>query len=128
MTRVRTDRVRRAHRRSGDRGSADRGSVTLEFVGTVAYVLIGTLLVLQALAAGYALSQANTAARAAARAASLGNDPGTAAEAAVAPALRPVSVSGFGETWSATVSVPTVVRWFPVGSITRSATIPRTDP
>jgi hypothetical protein len=93
-----------------------------------ALILVSMYIVLQAMAAMFVLTEANGAARAAARAASLGRDPYSAAQAAVSPSLRPVRVSGGGQTWRATIGVPVVVRWMPLADISRSATIPRTEP
>ena len=106
----------------------DDGWLSLELVGMFGLVLVTLFAVLQGLAGGFALSEANTAARAAARAASMGRDPYSAAQQAVSPSLRPVQVDGGGETWTVSVPVPEVVGWMHLGSVTRSATIPNTQP
>ncbi len=116
-----TRRSARRHRR------ADGGWLSLELVGMFGLLLATVFAVLQVLAGAFALSEANTAARAAARAASLGEDPYSAAASAVSPSLRPVTVSGSGETWSVSVPVPVVVGWLPLHAVTRSATMPDTE-
>lgn len=106
----------------------DHGWLSLELVGLFGLLLVTLFAVLQVLAGGFALTEANTAARAAARAASLDQDPYSAAQSAVSPGLRPVQVSGAGETWTVRVPVPAVVGWLPLDSVSRSATMPDTEP
>lgn len=76
------------HRAPAAKPERERGAITLEFVGTVAVVLVMMLTAWQGLLAMHALSQTNTAARDAARAASLGEDWNEAGRAALSESLQ----------------------------------------
>jgi hypothetical protein len=123
------NRLRRA------RADRDGGWLSLEFVGMSFFLFLVLMLVIQVAAATYTMAQANGAAHAAARAATLQHGAGgdAAATAAVSPSLRPGLLatggsSGDGQTWQVTLRVPKVLPRMPDWTITRSASMPSTEP
>ncbi|MFF9477679.1 TadE/TadG family type IV pilus assembly protein [Streptomyces sp. NPDC014733] len=118
------------------RGPArDRGQASLEFLGFLPLLLIVGLAVVQLGIAAFAVQQAGTGARAAARTASLDppdrqRDPAAAGRAAmtgwVAERAR-IGVGGAGDAVRATttVTLPSVIPGITLGTVTRSATMPR---
>ncbi|MEU4075764.1 TadE/TadG family type IV pilus assembly protein [Streptomyces venezuelae] len=116
--------------------SRDRGQAAIEYLGFLPILLLVGLAGFQLGVAAYAAQQAGTAARAAARAASDDDEtttPDAAAEAAVSGwvANRSTVTSGGtdGEaTYTVTVTIPSVVPfWNGLGSVTKTATMPRPD-
>lgn len=94
--------------------------------------LAALMLVLQGAAFSFTIAQANGAARAAARASSLGQSGVQAARDAVNPSLRPLVATGAPSTyvhrWQVTLTVPRVVPMMPLWTVTRSASMPATEP
>jgi hypothetical protein len=114
------------------RPTGDGGWLSLEFVGLSFLFIFTLVLALQVASATYTMAQANGAARAAARAATLSGSGAGAADAAVNPSLRPVRAQGgrdgSGQTWTVTLRVPQVVPLMPRWTVTRSASMPSTEP
>ncbi|WP_399086551.1 TadE/TadG family type IV pilus assembly protein [Streptomyces sp. BBFR2] len=113
----------------------DRGQASIEFLGFLPLLLIVALAVVQLGLAAFTVQQAGTGARAAARTASLDprdrqRDPAAAGRAAmtgwVADRAR-IGVAGAGEAVraTATVSLPSLIPGVSLGSVSRSATMPR---
>ncbi|GAA3195506.1 MULTISPECIES: TadE family protein [Streptomyces] len=127
-------RVRRLSARL--RGPArDRGQASIEFLGFLPLLLIVALAVVQLGIAAFAVQQAGTGARAAARTASLDppdrqRDPAAAGRAAmtgwVAERAR-IGVGGAGDAVRATttVTLPSLIPGVSLGTVSRSATMPR---
>ncbi len=119
-------------RRHRARRSRDGGWLSIEFVGMSFLFLFTLMLALQVVAYTYSIAQVNGAARAAARAATLGQSAEAAASGAVSPSLRPVTTSvpgaAGGQKWAVTVSVPRVIPAMPQWTITRTASMPSTEP
>ncbi|MEU3709099.1 TadE/TadG family type IV pilus assembly protein [Streptomyces catenulae] len=118
------------------RGPAgDRGQASIEFLGFLPLLLVVALAVVQLGIAAFAVQQAGTGARAAARTASLDppdrqRDPAAAGRAAmtgwVAERAR-IGVGGAGDAVRATttVTLPSVIPGVSLGTVSRSATMPR---
>ncbi len=127
-----TARLARRLRPDDARTGRDGGWLSIEFVGMAFLLLLALMLALQVVSYTYSLSQVNGAARAAARAATLGRSAEAAARDAVSPSLHPVTTADpsdpDGQTWSVTVSVPLVIPRMPQWTITRTATMPSTEP
>lgn len=118
----------------GDRGPggarADRGQTAVEYVGWIPVLLLVALAAIQLGVAAYAVQQAGTGARAAARTASIGEgDPGQAGKAAMSDWLHPEIEGGGSEevTYTATVTIPSIVPGVGDFTASRSATMPVTD-
>ncbi|GAB3591173.1 hypothetical protein GCM10027446_08220 [Angustibacter peucedani] len=129
MSRLRLGRLRQLRR---VRQSGDGGWLSIEFVGMSFLFVFTVMLALQVVCFTYSIAQVNGAARAAARAATLGQSASAAAEDAVSPSLHPVTtaVPGApnGQKWAVTVSVPKVIPRMPQWTITRTASMPSTEP
>jgi hypothetical protein len=117
------------------RRRGDGGWLSLEFVGMSFFLFLVLMMAIQVCAATYTLAQANGAARAAAREATLTGGLGgqAAANNAVSDSLRPVvsavgGSTGDGQRWSVTLRVPKVLPRMPDWTITRSASMPSTEP
>lgn len=122
-------------RQRWSRRRGDGGWLSLEFVGMTFFIALTLLVVIQVAAATFTMAQANGAARAAARHATLNRGTGAeaAANAAVSPSLRPVvravgGASGGGQTWQVTLRVPQILPRLPDWTVTRSASMPSTEP
>lgn len=116
-------------RRTGP--ARDRGQAAVEYLGFLPVLLAVGLAVVQLGLAAYAVQQAGTAARAAARADGFhrsGLDPRAAGEAAVSSWLdTSIRSTGGGPhevTWTAEVTIPSVVPGVGFGTATKSATMP----
>jgi hypothetical protein len=121
--------------RARDLRRRDGGWISLEFVGMSFFLFLMLMLAIQVAAATWTLAQADGAARAAARQATLSRGFGgqSAASAAVNPSLRSGliatgSSTGDGQTWRVTLRVPKVLPRMPDWTITRSASMPSTEP
>jgi hypothetical protein len=95
--------------------ASERGQSTVEFVGTLPFVVLAGLIAWQLVLVGHVAWDAAHAARSAARAKLVGRDPGAAARAALPPPLRArtrVSGGAGGRGVRVSVPVPLVVyRW-----------------
>ncbi|MFE3325198.1 TadE/TadG family type IV pilus assembly protein [Streptomyces sp. NPDC059176] len=109
---------------------ADRGQTAVEYLGWLPVLLLVALAAVQFGIAAYGVQQAGTGARAAARTASIGDgDPTQAARAAVSDWLD-LRITGGGYdqvTYTATVTIPSLVPGVGDFTATRSATMPVTD-
>ncbi|GLY13857.1 pilus assembly protein [Kineosporia rhizophila] len=107
------------------RPGGERGQSSLEIAVLLPIVLVVGLYVFQAAVAMWAMTSANEATRQAARAYSLGQDPASAAEAALPGALDVASVqtTGPGHGVRLTVQVPRVAP-MPTFRITREVVMP----
>ncbi|MFD9812980.1 TadE/TadG family type IV pilus assembly protein [Streptomyces sp. NPDC059080] len=126
----------RAHAHARLRAHArDRGQASIEFLGFLPLLLVVALAVVQLGVAAFAVQQAGTGARAAARTASLDpldrpRDPAAAGRAAmtgwVADRAR-IGVDGAGDAVraTATVTLPSLIPGVSLGTVSRSATMPR---
>ena len=91
-----------------------RGQATVEFVGTLPFVLLAGLVAWQLVLVGHVAWDAAAAARSGARAKLVGRDAGAAARAALPPPLRSGTrvVAGAGGVVRVSVPVPLVIyRW-----------------
>nr|WP_251076910.1 TadE/TadG family type IV pilus assembly protein [Streptomyces benahoarensis] len=113
----------------------DRGQASIEFLGFLPLLLVVALAVVQLGIAAFAVQQAGTGARAAARTASLDpldrpRDPAAAGRAAmtgwVADRAR-IGVDGAADAVraTATVTLPSLIPGVSLGTVSRSATMPR---
>lgn len=119
--------------RRTDTARRERGQVAIEYLGFIPLLLLVGLCAIQLGIAAYTVNQAGTAARAAARTA--GQDhrvigPETAGEHAISSWLADDvdwgSSSGDGTvTYTAHVTIPTVIPGLSWGRATRSSTMPR---
>ncbi|TSB32884.1 TadE/TadG family type IV pilus assembly protein [Streptomyces benahoarensis] len=117
------------------RTARDRGQASIEFLGFLPLLLVVALAVVQLGIAAFAVQQAGTGARAAARTASLDpldrpRDPAAAGRAAmtgwVADRAR-IGVDGAADAVraTATVTLPSLIPGVSLGTVSRSATMPR---
>ncbi|WTK18065.1 pilus assembly protein [Streptomyces sp. NBC_01525] len=131
----RRDRLRLPARLRARAHACDRGQASIEFLGFLPLLLVVALAVVQLGIAAFAVQQAGTGARAAARTASLDpldrpRDPAAAGRAAmtgwVADRAR-IGVDGAGDAVraTATVTLPSLIPGVSLGTVSRSATMPR---
>ena len=113
------------------RGRHDGGQAAVEYLGFLPVLLAVGLAVVQLGLAAYAVQQAGTAARAAARADGFhrsGLSPQAAGESAVSSWLdtrvRPTGGGPHEVTWTAEITIPSIVPGVGFGTATKSATMP----
>lgn len=109
---------------------SDRGAAAIECVGLLPLFLLAVVAAVQIGLVGWASIETENAARDAARAATLDRDPTLAAETSLTGRLHVKSMSVTGvdsRRATVTVQVPSLIG-FQVGTVTRSAEMPRLHP
>ena len=109
--------------------SRERGVASLELIGVLPTLLLCAIMAFQVGLAGGGMASTVQAARAAARAASLGQNPVSAAHAALPGALVAESVTGSCSAgscaYTVTVRVPSAFGQFDLGTVTRTVEMPK---
>ncbi|MFJ9207394.1 septum site-determining protein [Streptomyces sp. L-9-10] len=123
--------VKRTARGTRERGTREQGQIALEYVGVITLLLVLALAAIQLGLAGYAVTQASTAARTAARAATYNDvnlSPQAAGEAATSDWLTvnipDPNISGDEVTVTAEVTIPAILPGMDLPKAKRSATMP----